>query len=79
MSETHRNSAILCGFADHRAAPHAAAADRDSAYPQASFDACTVELPALGVLVESGGSGADMITRPRNRGYQRLIDAGRDC
>ncbi len=65
LSETHRQFRdSLRKFADDRVAPHAAAADRDSAYPQASFDACReLELPALGIPVEYGGAGADMITQ----------------
>ena len=51
-------------FAEDRVAPHAAAADRDSAYPQASFDACReLELPALGIPEAYGGAGADMVTQ----------------
>src|SRR5664280_3375316 len=51
-------------FSEARIPPHAAAADRDSAYPRASFDACVeLELPSLGIPVEYGGSGADMVTQ----------------
>ncbi|HEY4929510.1 MAG TPA: acyl-CoA dehydrogenase family protein [Acidimicrobiales bacterium] len=65
LSDTHRQFRdSLRKFADDRVAPNAAAADRDSAYPQASFDACrAMELPALGIPVEYGGAGADMITQ----------------
>jgi alkylation response protein AidB-like acyl-CoA dehydrogenase len=65
LSDTHRQFRdSLRKFADDRVAPNAAAADRDSAYPQASFDACRdMELPALGIPVEYGGGGADMITQ----------------
>jgi|SRR5665213_426708 len=65
LSDTHRQFRdSLRKFADDRVAPNAAAADRDSAYPQASFDACReLELPALGIPVEYGGAGADMITQ----------------
>ena len=65
LSETHRQFRdSLRKFADDRVAPNAAAADRDSAYPQASFDACReLELPALGIPVEYGGAGADMVTQ----------------
>jgi alkylation response protein AidB-like acyl-CoA dehydrogenase len=65
LSDTHRQFRdSLRKFADDQVAPHAAAADRDSAYPQASFDACrAMELPALGIPVEYGGAGADMITQ----------------
>ena len=65
LSDTQRQfRATLRKFADDRVAPNAAAADRDSAYPQASFDACReLELPALGIPVEYGGAGADMVTQ----------------
>src|SRR5665213_85043 len=65
LSDTHRQFRdSLRKFADGRVAPNAAAADRDSAYPQASFDACRdMELPALGIPAEYGGAGADMITQ----------------
>jgi len=65
LSDTHRQFRdSMRKFADDQVAPHAAAADRDSAYPQASFDACrAMELPALGIPVEYGGAGADMITQ----------------
>ncbi|HEY5108105.1 MAG TPA: acyl-CoA dehydrogenase family protein [Acidimicrobiales bacterium] len=65
LSDTHRQFRdSLRKFADDQVAPHAAAADRDSAYPQASFDACrAMDLPALGIPVEYGGAGADMITQ----------------
>ena len=65
LTDTHREFRdTLRKFAEARVAPHAAAADRDSTFPQASFDACVeLELPALGVPVEYGGAGADMITQ----------------
>ncbi len=65
LSDTHRQFRdSLRKFADDRVAPNAVAADRDSAYPQASFDACRdLELPALGIPLEYGGAGADMITQ----------------
>ena len=65
LSETHRQFRdTLRKFAAGRVAPLAAAADRDSSFPQASFDACVeLELPSLGVPVEYGGAGADMITQ----------------
>ena len=65
LSDTQRQFRdSLRKFADDRVAPNAAAADRDSAYPQASFDACReLELPALGIPVEYGGAGADMVTQ----------------
>jgi len=65
LSETHRQFRdSLRKFADDRIAPHAAAADRDAAFPQASFDACVeMELPALGIPEAYGGAGADMVTQ----------------
>jgi alkylation response protein AidB-like acyl-CoA dehydrogenase len=65
LSDTHRQFRdSMRKFADDQVAPHAAAADRHSVYPQASFDACrAMELPALGIPVEYGGAGADMITQ----------------
>ena len=65
LSDTHRQFRdTLRKFAEDRVAPNAAAADRDSAYPQASFDACReMELPALGIPEAYGGAGADMITQ----------------
>ena len=65
LSDTHRQFRdALRRFADDRIAPHAAAADRDAAFPQASFDACVeMELPALGIPEAYGGAGADMVTQ----------------
>ncbi len=65
LTDTHRQFRdTLRRFADERIAPHAAEADRDSTFPQKSFDACVeLELPALGVPVEFGGAGADMVTQ----------------
>ena len=65
LTDTHRQFRdTLRKFADERVAPHAAAADRDSTFPQASFDACVeLDLPGLGIPEEYGGAGADMITQ----------------
>ena len=65
LTDTHRQFRdTLRRFADERIAPHAAEADRDSTFPRKSFDACVeLELPALGVPVEFGGAGADMVTQ----------------
>ena len=65
LSDTHRQFRdSIRKFADDQVAPHAAANDRDSTYPQASFDACReLELPALGIPVAYGGAGADMVTQ----------------
>jgi alkylation response protein AidB-like acyl-CoA dehydrogenase len=65
LSETQREFRdTLRKFADDRVAPNAAEADREATYPQKSFDACVeLELPSLGIPVEYGGSGADMVTQ----------------
>jgi alkylation response protein AidB-like acyl-CoA dehydrogenase len=65
LAETQREfRATLRRFAEDRIAPNAAEADRDAAFPQKSFDACVeLELPTLGIPVEYGGAGADMVTQ----------------
>jgi len=65
LTETHRQfRATLRKFAEERIAPNAVGADREATYPQKSFDACVeLELPALGIPVEYGGAGADMVTQ----------------
>ena len=65
LTETHREFRdTLRRFAEDRIAPNAAEADRDATFPQKSFDACVeLELPALGIPVEYGGAGADMVTQ----------------
>jgi alkylation response protein AidB-like acyl-CoA dehydrogenase len=65
LSETQREFRdTLRRFADDRIAPNAAEADREATFPQKSFDACVeLELPALGIPVEYGGAGADMVTQ----------------
>ena len=51
-------------FCEDRIAPHAAEADREAAFPWASFEACRqMELPALGIPEAYGGSGADTVTQ----------------
>jgi alkylation response protein AidB-like acyl-CoA dehydrogenase len=65
LTESHREFRdTLRKFAEDRIAPHAAAADRDAVFPRKSFDACVeLELPSLGIPVEYGGAGADMVTQ----------------
>jgi alkylation response protein AidB-like acyl-CoA dehydrogenase len=65
LTDTHREfRGTLRKFAEARVAPHAAEVDRLAVYPQASFDACVeLELPSLGIPVEYGGAGADMVTQ----------------
>ena len=51
-------------FCDEKVAPHAAAVDRDAAYPWESFRSCVaMELPALAIPAEHGGAGADYVTQ----------------
>jgi alkylation response protein AidB-like acyl-CoA dehydrogenase len=51
-------------FCEERIAPNAAEADRTATYPWKSFEACReLELPSLGIPVEYGGAGADMVTQ----------------
>src|SRR5450759_5486825 len=65
LTETHREFRdTLRRFAEDRVAPHAAEVDREARYPKESFDACVeLELSALGIPVEYGGAGADMVTQ----------------
>ena len=65
LTETHRQFRdTLRRFAEDRVAPNAAKADREATYPQKSYDACVeLELPSLGIPVEYGGAGADMVTQ----------------
>jgi alkylation response protein AidB-like acyl-CoA dehydrogenase len=65
LTDTHREFRdTLRKFAEDRVAPNAAEADRDATFPQRSYDACVdLELPALGIPVEYGGAGADMVTQ----------------
>ncbi|MGA3148879.1 MAG: acyl-CoA dehydrogenase family protein [Acidimicrobiales bacterium] len=65
LTEAHRQFRdTLRKFAEDRIAPNAAEADRDATYPRKSFDACVeLELPSLGIPVEFGGAGADMVTQ----------------
>jgi alkylation response protein AidB-like acyl-CoA dehydrogenase len=49
---------------EERVAPHAAAVDRDATFPWEGFKACVeMELPALGILADYGGAGADHVTQ----------------
>jgi alkylation response protein AidB-like acyl-CoA dehydrogenase len=65
LNEAHRQFRdTLHKFAEDRVAPNAAEADREATFPQKSFDACVeLELPGLGLPVEYGGAGADMVTQ----------------
>src|SRR4051812_46670021 len=56
--------AVMRQFAEDKIAPRAAEVDRDAAYPWDNFEALkAMELPALGMPVEHGGSGADHVTQ----------------
>ena len=65
LTDTHREFRdTLRRFAEDRVAPNAAEADRDAAFPKKSFDACVeLELPGLGIPVQYGGAGSDMVTQ----------------
>ena len=65
LTDSHREFRdTLRRFAEDRVAPNAVEADRDATFPQKSFDACVeLELPALGIPVDYGGAGADMVTQ----------------
>jgi len=65
LSEEQREfRAVMRRFAEEKIAPNAAEMDRTATYSWASFEACRdMELPALGVPVEYGGSGADHVTQ----------------
>ena len=65
LTEAHRQFRdTLRKFAEDRIAPNAVEADREATFPKKSFDACAeLELPALGLPVEYGGAGADMVTQ----------------
>src|ERR1700694_4647149 len=65
LTESHREFRdTLRRLAHDRVAPHGVGAARDATFPQKSFDACVeLELPALGIRVDYGGAGADMVTQ----------------
>ncbi|MGH9017145.1 MAG: acyl-CoA dehydrogenase family protein, partial [Acidimicrobiales bacterium] len=65
LTDTHKEfRAAVHQLADARIAPHAAAVDRDAAYPWDSFKACVdMELPSLGLPTAYGGAGADHVTQ----------------
>jgi alkylation response protein AidB-like acyl-CoA dehydrogenase len=62
--EQHAFRAALRQLCDDKIAPRAAAVDSTAAFPWDSFADCVaMELPALGLPVEHGGSGADHVTQ----------------
>ncbi len=65
LTDTQRQfRETLRAFCEDRVAPNAAESDRLAQYPWKSFEACReMELPALGMPVEFGGAGADMVTQ----------------
>ena len=65
LTETHRAFRdMLRAFSDEKIAPNAEAADREAAYPWASFNACKeADLCGLGIPEAYGGQGADMVTQ----------------
>ena len=65
LTDTHRQfRAAVRQMAEERIAPHAAAVDRDEAFPWESYKALTeMELPGLAFAPEYGGAGADMVTQ----------------
>ena len=51
-------------FCEDKIAPRAAEIDEEAAFPWDTFQACvSMELPALGIPAEYGGSGADHVTQ----------------
>jgi alkylation response protein AidB-like acyl-CoA dehydrogenase len=65
LSDTQKQMRVAVRrMAEERIAPHAAAVDRDSAFPWDGFNACVdMDLPALGIPTAYGGEGADHVTQ----------------
>ncbi len=65
LTDTHKAfRGAVHQMAQERIAPHAAAVDRDAAFPWDGFKASVeMELPALGIPVAYGGAGADNVTQ----------------
>ena len=65
LSDEQRDfRAALRQFCDDKIVPRAAEVDRTGEYPWDNFAACvSMELPALGIPTEYGGSGADHVTQ----------------
>jgi alkylation response protein AidB-like acyl-CoA dehydrogenase len=65
LSDTQKQLRVAVRrMAEERIAPHAAAVDRDSAFPWDGFNACVdMDLPALGIPAAYGGEGADHVTQ----------------
>jgi alkylation response protein AidB-like acyl-CoA dehydrogenase len=63
-SEQKEYRSALRSFAEAKVGPHAARVDEEATFPWESFRACVeMELPALGLPKEYGGSGADHVTQ----------------
>ena len=65
LTETQRAFRdMMRAFSDEKIAPNAEAADREAAFPWASFNACKeADLCGLGIPEAYGGQGADMVTQ----------------
>jgi len=65
LTDTHKQfRAAVRQMCEERIAPHAAEVDRDAAFPWDGFKASVeMELPALGLPVQYGGTGADHVTQ----------------
>jgi alkylation response protein AidB-like acyl-CoA dehydrogenase len=65
LADTHTQfRSVVRQLCEERIAPHAAEVDRDAAFPWDGFKACAeMELPALGIPAEYGGTGADHVTQ----------------
>ncbi|MBV8304103.1 MAG: acyl-CoA dehydrogenase family protein [Acidimicrobiia bacterium] len=63
-AEQHEFRAAMRQFAENKIAPRAAEIDRTARYSWENFADCrAMELPALGIPVAYGGSGADHVTQ----------------
>jgi alkylation response protein AidB-like acyl-CoA dehydrogenase len=63
-AEQREFRAVVRQFAEDKIAPRAADLDRTASYSWENFADCrAMELPALGIPVEYGGSGADHVTQ----------------
>src|SRR5437763_10608739 len=64
LAEQQEFRAAVRQFAEGKIAPRAAEIDRTATYSWENFADCrAMELPALGIPVEYGGSGADHVTQ----------------
>jgi len=65
LDDTHKEfRRAVRQMCEERIAPHAAEVDRDAAFPWDGFKASVeMELPALGIPVAYGGTGADHVTQ----------------